>query len=302
MKSDLAIVIPYYKMDFFKETLDSLVSQTNICFNVYIGNDASPNNPKELLAEYKDKLNITYQNFTENLGSKSLVKQWYRCLELVQDEKWVLILGDDDVLSNDVVHNFYTEVAINSATKVFRFSTQVIDEKSTKISPVFNHPKEENGFDFFERKLNGETRSSLSEYIFNKNELFKFGIKDLPLAWFSDLLLVIELGIEKPIISINNSVVLFRNSGVNITSKNDNLVKKNEATFAFYLYLIQNYKSKISTPFLKILYSKLEKTLLNNKKNLEFWIKTLNLYATNGRFLQFVSLIFTAIKRVLCDF
>lgn len=299
MKSDLAIVIPYYKFDFFKETLDSLVSQTNTSFTIYIGNDASPNNPEELLSEYHNKLNVTYQNFTENLGSKSLVQQWYRCLDLVQDEKWVLILGDDDVLSNDVIENFYREVAINSSTKVFRFSTQVIDENSTKISPVFNHPKEENGFDFFERKLNGETRSSLSEYIFNKKELFKFRIKDFPLAWFSDLLLVIELGIEKPIISINNSVVFFRNSGVNITSKKDNLVKKNEATFAFYLYLIRNYKSKISTPFLKVLYSKLEKTLLDNKKNVKFWIKTLNLYATNGKFSQFVSLIFKAIRRVL---
>lgn len=302
MKSDLAIVIPYFKIDFFKETMDSLYNQTNPNFTIYIGNDASPNNPKEILSAYQDKLNITYQNFTENLGSKSLVQQWDRCLNLVRDEKWVLILGDDDVLSNDIVEKFYTEVETNSSATIFRFSTQVIDEKSTKISSIFTHPKEELSLDFFKRKLNGETRSSLSEYVFNKNELFKFGIKDFPLAWYSDLLLVIELGLKKPIISINDSVVFFRNSGVNITSKNDNLVKKNEATFAFYFYLIQKYKREISAPFLKVLYFKLEKTLLDNKKNLKFWIKTLNLYATNGRFLQFFYLIFNAIKRVLCDF
>jgi glycosyltransferase involved in cell wall biosynthesis len=299
MKNDLALVIPYFKIDFFKETMDSLCNQTNTNFTIYIGNDASPNNPEEILSAYHDKLNITYQNFTENLGSKSLVQQWNRCLNLVRDENWVLILGDDDVLSNDVVEKFYTEVDTNSSATIFRFSTQVIDEKSTKISPIFTHPKEELGFDFFERKLNGETRSSLSEYVFNKNELLKFGIKDLPLAWFSDLLLVIELGMKKPIVTINDSVVFFRNSGVNITSKNDNLVKKNEATFAFYFYLIQKYKCEISAPFLKVLYSKLEKTILDNKKNVKFWIKTLNLYATNGRFLQFVSLIFKAIRRVL---
>ena len=299
MKSDLAIVIPYYKFDFFKSTLDSLANQSNKNFTVYIGNDASSNNPEELLSYYKDKFNIVYKNFSENLGSKSLVQQWNRCLELVQEETWVQILGDDDVLSENVVESFYAEIGGNSSAKAFRFATQVIDENNSKTSSVFTHPKEENGFDFLERKLNGETRSSLSEYIFNKAELLQFGIKDLPLAWYSDVLLVIELGIENRIISINDSVVFFRNSGVNITSKKDNLVKKNEATFAFYFYLIRNYKKKISPSFLKVLYFKLEKTILDNKKNTSFWIKTLNLYVSNGRFLQFVTLIFKAIKSIL---
>lgn len=299
MKSDLAIVIPYYKIDFFKETLDSLVNQTHKNFTVYIGNDASPNHPETLLSEYQDKLNITYQSFPDNLGSKSLVQQWYRCLNLVRDETWVLILGDDDVLSNTVVSEFYAEADKYSSTKVFRFATQVIDENSAKISAVYTHPKVETGFDFLERKLKGGTRSSLSEYVFNKQEVFKFGIKDFPLAWYSDLLLTIELGIENPIITINESIVYFRNSGINITSKNDNLVKKNEATFAFYFYLIQTYKNNLSASFLAVLYSKLEKTILDNKKKVNFWIKTLNLYIRNGKFLQFVSLIFKAIKRIL---
>ena len=299
MKSDLAIVIPYYKFDFFKETLDSLVSQTNISFNVYIGNDSSPNNPAGLLVEYQDKLNITYQDFTENLGSKSLVQQWYRCLDLVQDEKWVLILGDDDVLSNTVVEHFYRFLQKKHQTNLYRFSSQVINEKNELISTKYKHPDIEIGFEFLERKLKGGTRSSLSEYVFRISELKKVGIKDFPLAWYSDLLLVVELSVEKPIIYINDSLVFFRNSGVNITSRKDNLVKKNEATFAFYLYLIQKYKSKISTSFLEVLYSKLEKTILDNKKKLSFWIKTLNLYVTDSRFLQFVSLTFKAIKRIL---
>lgn len=299
MKSDLAIVIPYYKFDFFKETLDSLVSQTNTSFNVYIGNDSSPNNPSGLLVEYQDKLNITYQDFTENLGSKSLVQQWYRCLDLVHDEKWVLILGDDDVLSNTVVEHFYRFLQKKHQTNLYRFSSQVINEKNELISTKYKHPKIEIGFEFLERKLKGGTRSSLSEYVFRISELKKVGIKDFPLAWYSDLLLVVELSVEKPIICINDSLVFFRNSGVNITSRKDNLVKKNEATFVFYLYLIQKYKSKISTSFLEVLYSKLEKTILDNKTKLSFWIKTLNLYVTDSRFFQFVSLTFKAIKRIL---
>lgn len=298
MPTDLAIVIPYYKFDYFKEVLDSLEKQTNKNFTVYIGNDASPNNPKELLANYSN-LNIVYKDFSENLGSISLVQQWYRCLNLIQDEKWVMILGDDDVLSENVVERFYFNVITCAENKVFRYATQVINSKSEKTSDIYTHPKEEFGFEFFERKLNGKTRSSLSEYIFNKEALFKFKIKDFPLAWYSDLLLIIELGIEKPIISINDSVIYFRNSGKNITSKKDNLTKKNEATFAFYYYVIQNYKNKVSPSFLKMLYFKLEKTILDNKKSIKYWVKTLHLYATNGMVFQYFRLLFKAIKMVI---
>ena len=48
----LAIVIPYYNMQFFEETLQSLSSQSDQRFRVYIGNDASPDNP-EFLIELK---------------------------------------------------------------------------------------------------------------------------------------------------------------------------------------------------------------------------------------------------------
>jgi hypothetical protein len=295
----LAIVIPYYKYDFFDATLQSLASQTNKQFHVYIGDDASPKPPTDLLEKYEGQFSFIYHRFETNLGGTSLVQQWNRCLKLIQEETWIMILGDDDVLSDNVVESFYSEMEVNSNTNVFRFATQVIDEKSNKTSSVFKNIKEENGFNFLERKLKGETRSSLSEYIFNKSELLKFTIKNFPLAWYSDLLLVVELGIESPIISINNSIVFFRNSGVNITSKKDNLLKKNEATFAFYFYLIRNYKKKISPSLLKVLYFKLEKTILDNKKNIGFWIKTLLLYITNGRFLQIISLIFKAIKSTL---
>lgn len=40
----LAIVIPYYKITFFEDTLESLAHQTDKRFKVYIGDDASPKN------------------------------------------------------------------------------------------------------------------------------------------------------------------------------------------------------------------------------------------------------------------
>lgn len=41
----LAIIIPYYKLAFFEENLQSLSNQTDQRFKVYIGDDASPETP-----------------------------------------------------------------------------------------------------------------------------------------------------------------------------------------------------------------------------------------------------------------
>ena len=59
----LAIVIPYYKKTFFRETMESIAAQTCKDFVLYIGDDASPENPKEILEEYKDKIQIVYHRF-----------------------------------------------------------------------------------------------------------------------------------------------------------------------------------------------------------------------------------------------
>ena len=61
----LAIIIPAYKSKFLRQTLDSLVNQTNQNFNLYIGDDNSPFNIKEIVDDYKDKLISHTQNFNK---------------------------------------------------------------------------------------------------------------------------------------------------------------------------------------------------------------------------------------------
>jgi hypothetical protein len=56
----LAIVILYYKLTFFDATLQSLASQTNQRFMVYIGDDVSPQYPVLLLEKYKGTFDFVY--------------------------------------------------------------------------------------------------------------------------------------------------------------------------------------------------------------------------------------------------
>jgi len=236
----LAIVIPYYKLTFFEATLQSLADQTDKRFKVYIGDDASPENPSRLLKRYQGKFDFVYHRFEDNLGSVSLVKQWNRCIAMTGDEEWLMILGDDDVLQDNFVAAFYENINEVDVLKinVIRYATVVINENGKEISKIHTHPKSETSVDFLMRKFKGETRSSLSEFVFRRKDFDKVKFKDLPLAWYSDYLAVLEVSNFSTLHTINNSLVYFRHSDLNITSKRNNLKAKNIATFEFYYYTI----------------------------------------------------------------
>jgi len=298
----LAIVIPYYKLTFFETTLQSLVNQSNKKFKVYIGDDASPENPAGLLENYQAKFDFYYHRFEDNLGGSSLVKQWERCLALTNNESWVLILGDDDVLDNNCVAAFYENLKEIETLKinVIRFATKVINSEGEPISKVHMHPKLENSIDFLKRKFKGGTRSSLSEYIFRKQivEVIKF--KDLPLAWFSDLLAVLEFSKFGLIYSINEAIVYFRLSELNITGKQDDLLLKNIATFNFYYYLLNKKSTYFDISQINILYNSLEKCFLDNKKKLNYWMKLTRIYFVRfelKRYLNFLIKVYKSVKR-----
>ena len=204
----LAIVIPYYKITFFEFTLESLATQTDHRFTVYIGDDNSSEKPIELLKKYKNQFDFVYYHFNENLGSVSLTKQWERSINLSVDEKWVMILGDDDVLDNNVVEEFYKnlEEVEDEKINVIRFSTFKIDEKNRIISEVYLHPKIEKATDFLFR----DKRSSLSEYIFRKDKILEVGFKNFPLGWCSDLLAILEFSKFGEIFTINTAIFKIR--------------------------------------------------------------------------------------------
>ncbi|WP_298262442.1 glycosyltransferase family A protein [uncultured Lutibacter sp.] len=237
----LAIVIPYFKITFFKETLDSLANQTDKRFNVYIGDDASLEDPTELLEKYKGQFNFEYHRFESNLGSISLVKQWERCIELFKDEEWIMILGDDDKLGENVVELFYKNFNIfNKKSYLIRFATKVIFQKSNTISNIFKHPIWEKESTFFSRLIKSQTRSSLSEYIFYKLVYKKYGFKDYYLGWGSDCNACLDFSDGKKIFTINDAIVYFRISDKNISGNKKDLLLKNNASIQLFKDIIIN--------------------------------------------------------------
>ncbi len=237
----LAIVIPFYKLTFFEETLDSISRQTNKQFKVYIGDDASPESPTKLLNKYQGKFEFSYDRFETNLGGISLTRQWERCIALTVDEEWLMILGDDDYLGDNVVEQFYTHLPeFDTKANVVRFASQLVYEPEQTKSKIYTHPVLESAAESFYRKFKRIAMSSLSEYVFSRKAFEKYGFYDYPLAWNSDDRAWLDFSQDQPIYSINESVIYPRMSHLNITGKRDNLELKNQSTTAFFNYIIQS--------------------------------------------------------------
>jgi len=297
----LSIVIPYYKITFFEDTLRSLSNQTDKRFKVYIGDDASLDNPEKLLEEYRGKFDFVYHRFNDNLGSISLTEQWKRCVELTNSEDWLMILGDDDVLSENVVASFYNNIDELEKEKinVIRFASQKIDEKTLITSHIFQHPRIEKSINF----LFNKTRSSLSEYAFKKTQVLKIGFVNFPLAWYADVLAVLEFSNYDRIFSINDSVVQVRISEISISGKTIYDKQKLNAKFQFYYYLINKKISNFSEEESLELYNRINKCYLNNKKQFDFFLKISKIYLRKKLFKEYVifirQIIFFSTKKQL---
>lgn len=235
----LAIIIPYYKLTFFEETIKSLSNQTDMRFKVYIGDDASPENPSDLLEKYRGQFDFVYHRFEENIGGASLVKQWERCIALAGEEEWIMILGDDDYLENTVVASWYKNFkTFNEKSNVVRFTCKLIIQESGSVLGPYLHPEWESATDSFYRKFDKVSRSSLSEYIFFKNAYKKYGFYNYPLAWNSDDRAWLDFSDDKPIYTISESIVYVRLSKLNITGNKNNLELKDKSSVEFHQFLI----------------------------------------------------------------
>lgn len=284
----LAIVIPYYKLTFFEETLQSLAGQTDQRFTVYIGDDASPENPIDLLEKFKGKFNFVYHRFENNIGGSSLVKQWERCISLTKDETWIMILGDDDYLTDNVVEQFYVHYSLfNTKTNLVRYASRTIVQKHNFKGNISYNPEWEIAADAYFRKFLKLTRSSLSEYVFFKSSYEKFHFHDYPLAWNSDDRAWLDFSEDKPIYSINNSLVCVRLSDLNITGKKDNLVLKSKSLLEFYSFLIQK-KSKYFKKHQRIkILSKYQQELQSIQSiNIKKWLFLFYYYLINFNFFS----------------
>lgn len=243
---DLAIVIPAYKIDFFKDTLESLKEQTCKDFTVYVGDDCSPNDFYELIDEYKKEINIVYHRFNNNLGAIDLVGQWERCLSLIQNEKWVWLFSDDDILGKNCIELFYNEIRKNQYD-IYHFDVKVIDEKKQIVAIPKSYPEVISSEELYKKKCAAKIESFVVENIFSRSVYKKIGgFKNFDLAWGSDLATWVLMAEEKGMKSISGDNVYWRRSTSNITPNisSEMVIRKLNIDIQFIAWANNHFKTR----------------------------------------------------------
>ena len=277
----LAIIIPYFKVQFFDELLLKLSEQTDKRFNIYIGNDSSREDPIRIINKYTDKLKIKYKHYNENLGHICPTLQWNRCLDLISEEEWVWILPDDDLISENCVEEFYKALPEieNQDINVITIPSQTIDAHGFRQDNLRINPKIQSVYQFYLKQLKGEsTGSSLGDNIFRRSALLTAGkFFSFPRAWGSDHATILASSAKSNIYCLQEAWFGFRQSGLNISSSNTDGDLKMEARLRFLKWLKNNeyiFNTKPSIDFYKYFYWKSEYYMLNE------WRSSIPIYWT----------------------
>lgn len=243
----LAFVIPYYKIDFFEETLKSLEEQTNKNFTVYVGNDNSPNDPFDIIEKYSS-LNITYKVFETNLGAIDLEGQWIRCIDLSKDEEWICILGDDDCPKKNFVEEFYKILPVVDEKNINVIKTAItsIDSNSKLRGADLVHPEYDTSINTFWRDRNKQTHTSISENIFRRSSYEKIGFRGFPLAWGTPLVAWIDYSEGGLIYGLNSTQMSVRSSEINLSRVDSFKDQKQVGEAMVYEVIFSDYHDKFS--------------------------------------------------------
>lgn len=310
----LAIVIPAYKGHFLEQVLESIAAQTDQRFNVYIGDDASPHDIKRICDAFSHRLDLSYTKFDENIGQKSLVSHWNRCIDL-STEPWIWLFCDDDLMESQCLEMFYKTIEKKGNTHdVLRFNTLTIDDSNRVIRINPPHPLTETGPEFIYHRLKRERASFVSEYIFSrKSYIENRGIVDFPLAWCSDDASWLKFSKNNKILTIQDGRVLWRHGEYNISpSRRKYQSEKIEAAFSYIKwlnkflsnneiddsYLNEEIKKLSKIWFLNQIKAVMPLTYSNYIKSMRY-INTIN---RKKKFKYYFYILFNNIKYQLCNF
>lgn len=229
-QNNLAIVIPAYKSTFLPAALDSIAAQTCQDFTLYIGDDCSPNNLKEIVDRYKDRIRLVYKRFDTNLGGKDLVSQWERCIDMTQGEEWLWLFSDDDIMEPECVEAFYDTIKEKPKAGLIHFNIKRLDDSTGEITQLPIFPEFCSAKYYLDEKLRGNLLSFVVEFVIRRDVFINFGrFQNFDLAWGSDFISWVKFadaagGIE----TCDNASVIWRKSNENISPNKSNpvLVRK----------------------------------------------------------------------------
>lgn len=232
----VSIAIPAYKKEYLKETIISILNQDYTNFELIIVNDKSPANLDEIVRKFKDK-RIRYFKNSENLGKKSIVYNWNRCLSYAQGEFFVLIC-DDDVMKPDFISRLLDLSFKYPQCNVFRARRELYNEvtRHTQEDPLW--PVYETYNDFLSNTILGKRKHTISEFLYRTEYIrLKGGYDIYPVGFYADNASILKLSQQGGIACSSKILLTFRKSLYHISSPKIQNFQKVKAALKFYQWL-----------------------------------------------------------------
>ena len=233
-----SFVLPAYKSQFLKESIDSILAQSYKDFELIIVDDASPDDIGGVVSSYDDA-RIRYYRNEENIGGTNLVAQWNHSIEYANGD-WIILATDDDIYENafletaDKLLGKYPDVDIfRGRISSFNSSSPETIRDAEVCMPEFAC-FEEFAYSVFHGLFGG-----IPQYVFRRKALLEIGgFVDFPKAWGSDDLTAPLLA-RKGIACSGEYLVRFRFSEQNISSEGNYLEEKAIATIMKYAFIYE---------------------------------------------------------------
>ena len=219
MTHRLAIIIPAYKATFLPAALDSIAMQTCKDFTLYVGDDCSPDPIDKIVELYRDKIELVYQRFETNLGGKDLVAQWERCIAMSQDEPYIWLFSDDDVMEANCVEELFRQIENTKGVyNLYHFNVDVIDERGAFKWRKQDYPAVLSAYRFYRGKNSMRLSAFVVENVFSRKVYERFGgFMKYDLAWGSDIATWIVFCGEKGMCTVPHARIKWRQSSQNIS-------------------------------------------------------------------------------------
>lgn len=226
-----SFVMPAYKGQFIRESIQSILNQDYKNFELVVVDDASPDNLESIVSEFQDERIRFYRN-EKNIGGSDLVAQWNHSLEYARGE-WVILATDDDTYESEFLSTADDVLTRYPQVSIFRARICPCDVEGNIISVEACIPEYASLEEFFYMMYHG-LFGGIPQYVFRKSALSAIGgFFSMPKAYGADDMTTLLLA-KNGIATSGKHLVKFRYSGLNISSDNNCVEEKLHARFLMF--------------------------------------------------------------------
>lgn len=232
----VSFILPAFKRRFLKDAITSILAQTYCDFELVVVDDCSPEDLKSVVDEFHDE-RLSYHRNETNLGGKDLVAAWTHAMSFAKGE-WCVLASDDDVYEPKYLERMMELVAKYPSCDLFHCRPGQIDANGVKNLIGEGRPEFESGIELVYARLVQRVRQTMPDFMFRKTRWEEIGgFVPTTKAMHSDDATWMAMAVKDGCVCAPEVLFWWRDSGVNVSMRKDNVADKIAATMMYKAWL-----------------------------------------------------------------